>query len=529
MMKKLYIVLFLIVFLAGIFLRLYQIGFVPNSLNWDEVSWGYNAYSVLKTGHDEHGVLLPSTFMAFGDFKQPIYVYLASATVGLFGLNPIGVRLPSAILGILTIPFVWLLVYEYFSKDKHRFTLALLVMTFFSLSPWSIQFSRVAYEANIGLFFTISGVALFLRGLNSRKPFYFLVATLLLAISCYSYHSQKLFTPLLLFGLLTYSYFYFKVSKRFIIVVFGLFILFNLLWIFDPRTTSRGRSVTFYSNQTEILKSSTQNIIYDSNHGDLLGPILENRRIIYFDKYFENYLSHFNPNYLFIAGDNARHHTYGMGVLLLVSLPFILLGFFRMERRKMLFILFWFLIAPLASSLAVDAPNASRSLVFLPTWYIFEAIGVLSVLSIRKNIRISIIGVIFVFYLLNYLYYVHNYFMHTNNIYGIYWQSGYKEAVLKAHGYEEKGLRVFMDPSFEQAYIFYLFYNQYDPAKYIASGGSDRIKNKCFNIDTTFFGDCRDKLKKGDIVMSIKEEKTNKLRKIETLSGQENEAIYEAL
>ena len=528
-MKKIYILLFLMVFLAGIFFRLYEIGIVPSSLNWDEVSWGFNAYSILKTGHDEHGVLFPSSFMAFGDFKQPVYVYLSSITIALFGLNPIGVRLPSAILGILTIPFVWLFVYEYFKKDNHRFAIALLVMALFSLSPWSIQFSRVAYEANIGLFFTISGVALFFRGLNMKKPLYFLVATFLLAVSCYSYHSQKLFTPLLFVGLLTHSYFNFKISKRFLLTIFALFVLFNLLWIVDPRTTSRGRSVTFYSNQTEILKSSTRNIIYDSKNGDFMGSILENRRIIYFNKYFENYLSHFNPNYLFITGDNARHHAYGMGVILLVSLPFILLGFFTMHRRKMLFILFWFLIAPLASSLAVDAPNASRSLVFLPTWYIFEALGLLWILSLKKVLRNGLIAIIFACYLLNYIYYVHNYFMHTNNIYGIYWQSGYKEAVMRAHEYEKSGSRVFFDPSFEQAYIFYLFYNQYDPAKYLASGGSDRIKNKCFTIDNAFFGECSDQIKKGDIVLSIKEEETNKLKKIEALSGQENEAIYEAL
>ena len=35
-------------------------------LYWDEVSLGWNAYSVLKTGFDEHGRFLPiDTFFAF--------------------------------------------------------------------------------------------------------------------------------------------------------------------------------------------------------------------------------------------------------------------------------------------------------------------------------------------------------------------------------------------------------------------------------------------------------------------------------
>ena len=529
-MKKIYIFLFALIFIVGIVFRIYDIGRVPNSLNWDEVSWGYNAFSILKTGHDEHGAFMPLSFEAFGDFKQPVYVYLASITVGLFGLTPLAVRLPSAVLGILTIPFVWLLVYEYFKEERYRLHLALLVMLFFSLSPWSIQFSRVAYEANVGLFFTVAGVALFIRGLNVKKPFYIPISLLLLSLSCYTYHSQKLFTPLLVVGLLFYSYFSFKVSKRFILTVLGLFILFNLLWVIDPRTTSRGRSVAFYSNQTEILKSSTQKMIYDSKRGDIFGEIIENRRLVYIDKYLENYLSHFNPNYLFITGDNARHHTFGMGVLILVSLPLILVGLTRLNARKLAFILFWFFAAPIASSLAVDAPNASRSLVFLPTWYIFEALGVVAIFSIKRiSIKKALFAVVACMYLLNYLYFAHNYFMHTNDNYGIYWQSGYKEAILRSREYEKEGIKVFFSESFEQAYIFYLFYNEYSPAKYIAEGGSSRIKNQCFNIEIVYFGNCSSKLQKGDILMSNKDEKATKLRKIGTIDGQSKGSIYEVL
>ena len=118
-MKKLYISLFIATLVVGIFLRFYRLGGIPDSLNWDEVSWGYNAYSILKTGHDEHGAFMPLSFKAFGDYKQPVYVYLTSLSVGLFGLNPFSVRFSSAFLGVLTIPFVWLLVFELFKKEKH--------------------------------------------------------------------------------------------------------------------------------------------------------------------------------------------------------------------------------------------------------------------------------------------------------------------------------------------------------------------------------------------------------------------------
>ena len=52
-------ILFLILIVAiAFFLRFYKVTEVPPSLNWDEVSIAYNAYSVMKTGKDEWKVLL---------------------------------------------------------------------------------------------------------------------------------------------------------------------------------------------------------------------------------------------------------------------------------------------------------------------------------------------------------------------------------------------------------------------------------------------------------------------------------------
>ena len=68
----------LLIVAAGFALRLAAINLIPPSLNWDEVSLGYNAYSLLKTGRDEWGTVLPTIFRAYGDYKLPIYIYLAT-------------------------------------------------------------------------------------------------------------------------------------------------------------------------------------------------------------------------------------------------------------------------------------------------------------------------------------------------------------------------------------------------------------------------------------------------------------------
>src|SRR3989344_6701054 len=92
----------LIIVLAAI-LRFWHVTQTPPALYWDEVSLGYNAYSILKTARDEHGKFLPLTnFGAFGDYKPPAYIYATVPSIAVFGLNEFAVRFPSALFGTLT-------------------------------------------------------------------------------------------------------------------------------------------------------------------------------------------------------------------------------------------------------------------------------------------------------------------------------------------------------------------------------------------------------------------------------------------
>ncbi len=209
-MKKLLLtkfkIIFIIIFLLGIFLRFYQLGAIPNSLNWDEVSWGYNAYSIIHTGKDEYGSVFPLSFRAFGDYKQPLYVYISTIPIALFDLTPFSARFPSAFFGALSSIFVYLLTYELLLKHTKRKVISLLAMFLFAVSPWSIQFSRVSYEANVGVFLIILGSWLFLRGINKNAFNYLIGSTIILALSAYTYHSDKLFAPLIFLLLIVYGW-----------------------------------------------------------------------------------------------------------------------------------------------------------------------------------------------------------------------------------------------------------------------------------------------------------------------------------
>src|SRR5687768_6880030 len=103
----------LLILLLGAVIRIYDLSNLPPSLNWYEVSHGYNAYSILQTGKDEWGQSFPLTnFRAYGDYPLPLYMYLAMPGIAIFGLNEFSIRLPSALAG------TFLILIGYFLSKK---------------------------------------------------------------------------------------------------------------------------------------------------------------------------------------------------------------------------------------------------------------------------------------------------------------------------------------------------------------------------------------------------------------------------
>src|SRR5947207_2767691 len=71
----------------------------PPGFYIDESSIAYNAHAVSQTGKDEYGESWPLFFRAFGDYKNPTYVYLLAALFRLTGPSITAARLLSAALG----------------------------------------------------------------------------------------------------------------------------------------------------------------------------------------------------------------------------------------------------------------------------------------------------------------------------------------------------------------------------------------------------------------------------------------------
>jgi len=485
MNKKILIFLTFIVIVAAI-LRLWQLGKVPSSPDWDEVALGYNTYSILQTGRDEYGKFLPIVLRSFDDYKPALYAYLAMPSISILGLNIIAVRLPSAIFGILTVLTVFFLTKELFKKDN----IALLSSFLLAISPWHIQFSRVAFEANVGIALNVFGILFFLKAF--KKPWLLSLSALIFGLNIYVYQGEKVFVPLLITILiLCFREEFFLIRKKYIytaLVILAIILLPLVNFILTNKDAlSRAKTVSIFSNSS-IIEVNTQKISRDKANNDILGLALDNRRVEFTKYIIGGYLSHLDFNWLFIKGDIARHHAPGMGLMYLIELPFLLVGIYSLifgnfNKAIKIFTILWFLIVPIPASVTNDVPHAVRTLNFLPILQILTAIGIMSSLAWILNLKHKILNIgisylalitIFALWAFNFSYYLNQYFVQQNYFHAKYWQYGYENIVDYVATVQKDYSKIIVSntATMDQSYMFFLFYLKYDPHKYLSEKGT---------------------------------------------------------
>ena len=248
LLKKSHFTLIFIL-LVALVLRFYQLGTNPPSLTWDEVAWGYNAYSLGLDGRDEFGAILPYSYLeSFGDFKPPLYAYLGIIPVALFGLNEFATRFPSAFFGVLSVLVAYLLTKIIFHKSQYSNYYAWTTAALLAISPWHIMLSRAAFEANVASFLLISGVWLFLEAVQGRKWLLVLSAVCFVA-SMYTFNSARIVAPILVIGL---SIVYFKklfIYKKILssAIVVGLLLFLPLVpFLVSPQASLRYKEVNIF-------------------------------------------------------------------------------------------------------------------------------------------------------------------------------------------------------------------------------------------------------------------------------------------
>lgn len=269
----------------------------------DESSISYNAYTISQTGQDEFGTRWPLYFRAFGDYKNPVYIYLLSAIYYLTGPSILAARLFSATLGTLAALALGLLGWRLTQKR----IVALLVTLLTLLTPWLFELSRVVLE--VALYPLV--LALFLlaahrastRARWSWRDVVCMAAAL--ALITYTYSIGRLLGPILALGLIIFVS---NARRRGIMITWALYILMLVpILLFTQRhpgaLSGRFHLITYIEPKSTYLEIAWE-----------------------FGKHF---LGNFNPWRLFITGDpNPEQiaHIYGTPLLLGVMGILVVIG-----------------------------------------------------------------------------------------------------------------------------------------------------------------------------------------------------------
>lgn len=461
-------ILFSFILVLALFLRVYRLDSVPPSLNWDEVSLGYNAYSILKTGKDEWGEFLPLSFRAYGDYKLPGYVYLSVPFIALFGLNEWGVRLPSATFGVLGVIGIFLIT----KRLTRRTDLGLWAFFIAAVTPWLIILSRIALEANVALTLTIFGVYFFLLGLEKRWTL--ILSGLFFGLTIFTYNSSRVVTPLLVFIL---SVFYFKdliPKKKIVFSIVALVIFISFFAVAFPKAIQQDSSARY--KWTTILDQGAINRINELRGSSALSPTLSQiqyNKVTYFiPEFFKNYFSHFDPKFLFAeGGSNYQFSVPGSGLLLWVVAPLLILGLlkvFRERKNWQLVLVLWWLLAIVPAAITRDAPHALRSLLMIPPVIVLSVLGIDNLFNMKsfKSQKTFLSVVLVITTLLNLSLFWNNYSETYVKNYSWSWQYGYKQAIEFIENYPDKNKMVFFTKKYGEPHEFILFYTKYDPLNY---------------------------------------------------------------
>lgn len=471
------ILLFAVVMLAAI-LRLYQLGSNPPSLTWDEVAWGYNAYTLSVDGKDEFGKFIPITYLeSFGDFKPPIYAYLTIIPIIVFGLNEFAVRFPSALFGTLTVLVTYFLVLRIFPNSKNKELIGLVSALFLAISPWHIMLSRAAFEANVASFFIVTGVWAFLAGVQNRSWF-LLFSAVSFALSLYTFNTARIVSPLLvLLFAFVFRHSLLRIKKQAASAfLLGLLIVLPLIpFLFTPQAQLRFKEVNIFTDSRVI---ETANKYIEQNGGAAWSNVMHNRRVLFAIEYAKHYLDHFSPAFLFISGDvNPKFSIQDVGQMYVWDILFIVTGIVLLFRKKeglYYLIPLWLLIGIIPAATARETPHALRIETTLPTWQIITAYGLVMFLEWIKKLNIKIRGfdlkpsytlpLIALFFLfVNVLYFQHNYYAHYPKTWSGEWQYGYKEAIAYVNSVEKDYEKIEVTTALGRPYAYFLFYSKTDP------------------------------------------------------------------
>ena len=418
----------------------------PPGFFTDEASVGYNAYTILKHGTDEHGEGWPVLFRAFGEYKLPVYIYSTVPFVAALGLSETAVRLASALYGVLAVVTTFLLATALFRQRA----VGVAAAFFLAITPWHIHYSRTGF-GELVTFPTLLTLGLWLFLLSARgNRRLWPVAGLVLGLTLYTYRSAWLVLPPLLV-LMAVLYRREILRERLwagsgllVAVLLATPILVHLLTGDDDR-----------SQQASILN-------LDLGAWDTLKT------------FASQYRSYFSLAFLFERGDDGaitRHYLPGSGHLFYLQLPFMGLGLIASllsPSREKVVLLALLALYPLGGALSDTSPISTRTILGAVVSSTLTAYGLVVLANglgrlnrpYNRAAVASLLGAVLAVSLVSFAGYLGRYHSEYPALSAGYWgwQSGPKEIVEYFVSVEDRYDQLIMDGEFNAPHMFLRFY-----------------------------------------------------------------------
>ncbi|HYV25175.1 MAG TPA: hypothetical protein VE969_08040 [Pyrinomonadaceae bacterium] len=282
----------------------------PRGFFIDESSIAYNAATIAQTGRDEFGIAWPLYFRAFGEYKNPIYIYLLAGIYRITGPTILGARLLSAFAGLATAALLGLLAF----RLTRRRTVALFVFGSALLTPWLFELSRVVVEVSLyPLALTLFLLSVHRASGKSKWTWRELITlALTLALLTYTYSIGRLLAPLLALGLVIFIR---RAGWKSVVAAWASYgVTLIPLVVFHMRNpgalTARFSLITYFKSE-----SSTGQWLVD---------------------FVRHYVSNINPWRLLVTGDPNEFqmaHVHGTELMLAATGALALMGASLAWRR----------------------------------------------------------------------------------------------------------------------------------------------------------------------------------------------------
>jgi len=445
---RLWVALTVIALLAGIGLRVVRLDRVPPGLDQDEACNGYDAYSILETGRDQHGNLMPLAIQAFNDYRMPLFDYSLVPLVAAFGLRPVSVRLGAAMWGAVDMAAI-----VFIAGLLLGWPGAAIAALLTAFSPWHLFYSRFAHEAITSSATIDLAMAAFFLWVTRRGDRWLLLSALFFGLSLYAYSITKLFAPLMIGWLVLLYWRELRQAGHEALAALGMVGLFAV-----------PQAVLIGLHPEMMVRYRTTSVLHRA--GSLA---------IGLQAVAAGWASYFTPSYLFTAGDvSVFNHVQHFGQLLPVQAPLIALaaiGLFAAPYRKLIVLLTgWLMLAALPAALLKDSPSALHGVLASEPWTLLSASGFTTLLDLVAGIPVvtaCAAVLIPAWVVFSGVQFVRSYFVDYPIAAARNFQYGLEEVVRSLGGLgDENEPVVFPLDDINQPYIYVLFFMHYPPARF---------------------------------------------------------------